>query len=80
MVTLNRSDRRRRSQAEKCIVELLRSHPTGRLSYDAMAAESGFDRRSLISAMARLRYDGHVAIAEPGRGSRPHRYALTATL
>lgn len=63
---------------ERCIVNLLREHPTGRISFDKMAAELRCDRRTLISAMARLRYAGQVRVVELGRGNRPHCYQVSA--
>lgn len=68
--------RRRRSYAERQILDLLRSHPTGRISYDNMEALTDFDRRTLITAMARLRATGQIRLVEAGRGSVPNRYLV----
>lgn len=71
--------RRHVSQAERRLVDLLRRHPDGcELSFDAMAAQLDYDRRTLVSAMLRLRYHGVVTLARPGAGNRPHCYTLTA--
>lgn len=69
---------RRRSRAELAILGILRSHPTGRLSYDRMAAIADLDRRTMITAMARLQCAGLVAITCPGRGCQAHTYKLLA--
>lgn len=72
--------RRRRhwSYAELQILDLLREHPTRRLSYDAMAAILDIDRRILISAMARLQHHHLVRVAQHGRGNQPNCYELSA--
>lgn len=67
-----RSDAQRNTQR---IIELLRAHPTGRISYDYIAAESDLDRRTVISIMCNLRHRGRVRV-QPGRGSLPNCYQL----
>jgi len=69
--------RRRRSRSELCILGILRTHPTGQISMDKIAAIAEVDRRTIISAMARLRFAGLVTLAEPGRGCQAHTYTLT---
>jgi DNA-binding transcriptional ArsR family regulator len=73
-----RTPRRHWSYTEHCILDLLSRHPTGRLSYDSMAAALDIDRRTLVSAMARLRMRGQVKLVEPGRGCQPNQYTLNA--
>jgi hypothetical protein len=69
--------KRRSSQsyAEREIIQLLKTHPTGQLSYDTMAAILDYDRRTLISTVARLRYTGSLVV-EPGAGRVPNKYIL----
>lgn len=69
--------RRRRSRAELAILGILRAHPTGCLSYDSMAAIADLDRRTMITAMTRLRFAGLVTLVQPGRGCQAHTYTLT---
>ena len=69
---------RRRSRAELAILGILRPHPDGCcISFDHMAAIADLDRRTMITAMARLRYAGLVSIVQPGRGCQAHTYILT---
>lgn len=69
--------RRRTSYAEIQLLRLIRQHPTGQLSYDTMAAMLDYDRRTLISVVARLREQGRVVV-EPGSGTIPNRYHIAA--
>lgn len=68
--------RTRRAPVEDGVFELLRSHPTGQISYDSMAAELDRDRRVVIWAVARLRRRGQVQLVASGRGRRPNCYQL----
>lgn len=78
MLTPTPTPRRRRSYAERRILELLSMHPTGRISYDDIAAIIGFDRRSVITIITRLCYNGQVQIVAAGRGKTPNQYRLQA--
>ena len=74
MVTSTRSriDARRNQQH---IIDLIRTHPTGQISYDALAARVDIDRRTVISIVCYLSTRGHVKVTR-GHGNQPNRYQL----
>jgi DNA-binding IscR family transcriptional regulator len=70
--TRTRIDARRNQQH---ILELIRTHPTGRITYDTLAARVDIDRRTVITIVCYLRTRGAIEV-EPGRGHCPNRYQL----
>lgn len=70
--TRTRIDARRNQQH---IIDLIRAHPTGQITYDAMAAHVDIDRRTVISIVCYLRTRDMIKV-EPGRGHCPNRYHL----
>jgi DNA-binding GntR family transcriptional regulator len=67
--------RRRLSNAERTVIDLLRYHPTKNISYDDMAAQVGYDRRTLISAVTRLCTRQYL-VKQVGSGTRPNMYTI----
>lgn len=67
-----RLDARRNEQR---ILLLLRSHPTGQISYDRIAAAIQIDRRTVISVVRFLATRGQVRVV-PGRGRVPNCYTV----
>lgn len=65
------------SCAQLAVIELLSHHPTRRVSYDDMAVQTGFDRRTIISAVKVLRLRNRLVI-EPGRGPVANHYQIAA--
>jgi biotin operon repressor len=66
---------RQPSPAERELIQLLRTHPTGQISYENLAAELDYDRRTLISIVARLKHQGALVV-DQGSGRKPNRYQL----
>lgn len=74
MITSNRArfDARRNEQR---IINVLRHHPTGQISYDTIAATVDIDRRTVISIMRFLCERGQVRV-ERGRGRVANCYSV----
>lgn len=72
MEARTRSDANRNQQR---VLQVLRQHPTGRISYDNLAAEVVMDRRTVISIVCYLRHRGHLSVTT-GRGNTPNRYQV----
>ena len=71
----HRAGRRRISLAQFAVINLLKRHPTGRLSFDDMEAATGYDRRQLITVIRVLEHNQAVEVESP-RGTQPNRYRL----
>ena len=67
--------RRRVSCAQLAVMEIL-SEGEQRISYDELAVRTGYDPRTIICAVKRLRCKGRLHIIERGRGATPNRYVV----
>lgn len=64
------------TQMEARLLSYVQANNDRPVSYDRMALDIDYDRRSLVSAMQRLCHLGYVRIVERGRGCKPHRYRV----
>jgi predicted transcriptional regulator of viral defense system len=60
------------------VLEFLQSHSTRQVSYDQIAACTGFERRTIILAVSRLERQGRLSIEVRGCGRVPNRYSVSA--
>jgi predicted DNA-binding transcriptional regulator YafY len=66
---------RRISCAQLAVMGIL-SEGEQHISYDEIAVRTGYDPRTIIRAVKRLRYQGRLHVAERGRGATPNRYVI----